>query len=188
MRVPRLMNGLRLRTRLWVINNLNDSRTAHKTKSFTRFSSLLAAEYVTRMAHFDLVEITLHSIDSAEDFALSLLKSVMRKTDGLRIYVIRFMAWKWSIEIGWRRKNEQRRQYCRGTFTRNEGNISRGQCFFKYYAFFSFRNLAMSFLGNRSIYTFRLDTFWYPEMLSKLFFWEASGSPSWGTRRWSFEF
>lgn len=43
------------------INYLNDSRTAHKVESLRLRRSLL--QYVTQMAHFDLVEIKLHSID-----------------------------------------------------------------------------------------------------------------------------
>lgn len=56
------MNGLQQQTLLRVVNILNDLRTAHKTIRFL--------QYVTRLADFDLVEIT------SEDFVLSAFPTI----------------------------------------------------------------------------------------------------------------
>lgn len=142
------MNGLRYAILLAVINILNDLRTARKAIFLSALAGPL--QYVTRTTHFDLVEITFRSIDSAEDFSASLYlpwNPLWRKNEVSRIYVIRFMAWKW---------NEQQKEgnIAGRTFT-TDIFVSRGQYIFKYYAFFSSSfdchnalEIWMSILGN----------------------------------------
>lgn len=125
------MNGLRYAIPLAVINILNDLRTARKA-IFLSFSLAGPLQYVTRTTHFDLVEITFRSIDSAEDFSqphFIFPEIRYEKNEVLRIYVIQFMAWKW---------NEQQKEgnIAGRTFT-TDVFVSRGQYIFKYYAFFS---------------------------------------------------
>lgn len=131
------------------INYLNDSRTAHKVESLRLRRSLL--QYVTRMAHFDLVEIKLHSIDRELFSRLYLISadplwSFKNLCDSIYGMEMKPPLERWrrqkgkkSMRSGWRRHNEI-------SFA-----ISRGQYIFKYYAF---RNLffhsRMSILGNRS--------------------------------------
>lgn len=177
------MNGLHERIRLRVVNILNDLRTDHKI-FFSFFFLCTLLQYVTRMAHFDLVEITLCSIDSFLRtgtfypsffvfffFSYILLLFIFseiryEKNEVLRIYVIQFMAWKWNGE-----KKSSEVNIGRGTtFMRNEGKIfiSRGQYIFKYYAFFfsfdCFRNLNV-YSRNRltffSLHFVALDTIKY---------------------------
>lgn len=101
-----------------VVNILNDLRTAHKTICFL--------QYVTRLADFDLVEITF------EDFVflpfaiafVSALKSVMNereKNEVLRIYVIRLF-----------RPNGNQSSIHENSVLYLEGN---NFFFFEYYAF-----------------------------------------------------
>lgn len=130
-------------------------------------------QYVTRMAYFDLVEITLCWALSVPPRILHLLLLLFifieiryEKTEVLRIYVIRFMAWKWNKTKA-KKKEVNIAGHIHKKWRQHKMLISWGQKIKYFQIFYAISSLLTCF-RYPNVYSWKLlATLWYHKILRR---------------------